>query len=409
MDRRKLYRYTRVRPGACSRGVAINDSYAIMGHATRMAVYLDCAATTPLDPRVRDEVILYLDEEFGNAGSRTHEYGRRARNGVECARDRVAAVARASRGDVFFTSGATESNNLAILGLRKCARDTRRSHIITSRIEHHAVLEPITELEREGFTVTWLDPEPGGWVEAAAVKDALRPDTLLVSIMHANNETGVRQPVEGIADALVGSAAFFLVDAAQSFGKDIEPLRHARIDMISASGHKMHAPKGVGALIVRRRDGIRTPLEPLLYGGGQERGLRPGTLPVHLIAGFGKAAELALAESAERDQCCRQFRECLLAGLAPLHPVIHGDPARTLPHIVNLSLPGFDSETVIEAWRDYAAISNGAACASQSYTCSHVLSAMKIPDESMAGALRFSWCHTSRLPDLDAMVKALRQ
>lgn len=374
-----------------------------------MAVYLDCAATTPIDPRVRDEVLLYLEEEFGNAGSRTHDYGRRARSAVESARDRVASVVAASRGDVFFTSGATESNNLAILGLSKYGREKGRAHVITSRIEHHAVLEPVEELRRQGFDVTYLDPGPGGWVEPRTVLGALRQDTLLVSIMHANNETGVLQPVAAIADAIGDHPAFFHADAAQGFGKEIAPLRHPRIDAISVSGHKIHAPKGVGALILRRRNGDRPPLQPLLFGGGQERGLRPGTLPVHLIAGFGKAAEIALAEWPRRDQCCRTFRERLLAGLAPLRPVIHGDPARSLPNIVNLSIPGVDAETAIEAWSELAAISDGAACTSASYTCSHVLSAMRLSEEQMSGALRFSWCHSSQMPDLAAMVKAIRQ
>lgn len=362
-----------------------------------MAVYLDCAATTPIDPRVRDEVLLYLDEEFGNAGSRTHDYGRRAREAVECARDRVAAVVGASRGDIFFTSGATESNNLAILGLPK-------QHAVSTRIEHHAVLEPLGR----GFDVTWLDPEPGGWIEPDAVKEALRPDTMLVSVMHVNNETGVRQPIEQIADLLSSHPAYFHVDAAQGFGKDIQPLRHPRIDMISISGHKIHAPKGVGALVLRRRDGSRPPVEPLLFGGGQERGLRPGTLPVHLIAGLGKASQLALAEAPQRERACRVFRERLLEGLAPLNPALHGDPARTISNIINLSIPSVDSESAIEIWSDYVAISDGAACTSQSYTCSHVLSAMKLPEEQQEGALRFSWCHTSTLPDLPAMVKAMR-
>jgi len=365
-----------------------------------MAAYLDCAATTPIDPRVRDEVLFYLEEEFGNAGSRTHEYGRRARTAVEAARDRVAAVVGASRGDVFFTSGATESNNLAILGIH--------GHVITSRIEHHAVLEPICELERRGCDVTWLDPEPGGWIEPLAARDALRPDTRLVSIMQVNNETGVKQPVADIADALGDHSAFFHVDAAQGFGKDIASLRHPRIDMISASGHKIHAPKGVGALILRRRNGDRPPVKPLLFGGGQERGVRPGTLPVHLIAGFGKAAELALAEWQQRDQCCRAFRDTLLEGLCPLAPAINGDPERSMPHIVNLSIRGMDAESVIDAWRDLAAISDGAACTSASYTCSHVLSAMGLSEERKAGAVRLSWSHLSAMPDLAAMVAAVR-
>lgn len=373
-----------------------------------MPVYLDCAATTPIDPRVRDEVVFYLDPEFGNAGSRTHDYGHRARNAVESARDRVAALAGCGRGDVFFTSGATESNNLAILGLAEHGGATGRRHIVTTRIEHHAVLEPVTRLQRQGFEVTWIDPTPGGWVEPDAIAAALRPDTLLVSAMHANNETGILQPIEQIADSLADHPAFLHVDAAQTFGKLIDPLRHPRIDLLSASAHKLFAPKGVGALIARRRDGVRPPLKPLLFGGGQERGLRPGTLPVHLIAGLGKAAELALSEAPDRQRCCALFRERLLAGLAPVRPVIHGDAARSISHIVNLSIPGFDSETLIETWRDYVAISDGAACTSQQYTCSHVLSAMQLHPEQAEGAVRLSWCHTTPLPDLHAMVKAIQ-
>jgi cysteine desulfurase len=375
-----------------------------MSHAESRAVYLDCAATTPIDSRVRNEVLHYLEIEFGNAGSRTHDYGRVAREAVERARDRVAAVVQASRGDVFFTSGATESNNLAILGL---SSESGERHIVTSRIEHHAVLEPVSQLHRRGFDVTFLNPEPGGWIAPQNVRDALRPDTLLVSIMHANNETGVLQPVAEIADAIGDHPAFFHVDAAQGFGKDMEPLQHPRIDMISVSGHKIHAPKGVGALILRRRNGVRPPVQPLLYGGGQERGLRPGTLPVALIAGLGMAADLALTESSQRDRCCRAFREELLSGLAPLNPLINGDPDRSLPNIVNLSIPGVDAETAIEAWSGYVAISDGAACTSASYTCSHVLSAMRVPEVRMAGALRFSWCHSSTLPDFAAMIKAI--
>jgi cysteine desulfurase len=374
-----------------------------------MVRYLDCAATTPIDPRVREEVLLYLDREFGNAGSRTHDFGRRARDAVESARDRVAAVVSASRGDVFFTSGATESNNLAILGLCEHGRATGRTHIITTRIEHHAVIEPVTELQRRGFAVTWLDPVPGGWVEPDAVSNALRSETLLVSIMHANNETGVLQPVDGIADAIGDRPVFLHVDAAQGFGKELQSLSHRRIDLISVSGHKIHAPKGVGALIARRRNGNRPPLQPLLLGGGQERGLRPGTLPVHLIAGLGKASELALSEWPMRDHSCRAFHEKLLEGLAPLEPVIHADPGRSLPNIINLSIPGVDAESAMEAWSRLVAISDGAACTSASYACSHVLSAMGMAEETMAGALRFSWCHSSEMPDLAAMVAAIRR
>lgn len=371
-----------------------------------MPVYLDCAATTPLDPRVRAEMLRYLDEDFGNAGSRTHDFGQRARAAVEQARDRVAAAVGASRGDVIFTSGATESNNLALLGLAAAAPRDRR-HIVASQIEHHAVLEPLAELQARGFEVTLLPPNGAGWVEPDAIGAALRPDTLAVSLMHVNNETGVRQPVVDVARLLEGRDVCFHVDAAQSFGRERDALSHPGIDLISASAHKIHGPKGTGALIVRRRGGLRPALRPLMFGGGQERGLRPGTLPVPLIAGFGKAAELAVVESHGRRERCRALRRALLDGLAPLRPVINGDPDRSVPEILNVSFPGVDAETAIDAWCDLVAISNGAACTSQTYTCSHVLAAMRLPEWRQAGALRVSWCATSELPDCSAMVAAL--
>jgi cysteine desulfurase len=351
----------------------------------------------------------YLEEDFGNAGSRTHDYGRRARAAVERARDRVATVVDASRGDVVFTSGATESNNLAILGLARHGEATGRKHIVSTAIEHNAVLEPLAELERRGFQVEYLSPDAGGAIDAGTVRKAVRPDTLLVSVMHVNNETGVIQPIEEIASILNRSEAILHVDAAQGFGKELRGLRNTRINLISISGHKIHAPKGVGALVVRRRDGARPPLESLMYGGGQERGWRPGTLPVPLIAGLGKAAELALDECDTRARRCREFRHQLLAGLAPLQSAINGDPDRCVPHIVNLSIPGVDAETAIEAWHDLVAISHGAACTSQTYTCSHVLSAMGLPNWQQDGALRLSWCHFTPMPDFRAMVEAIER
>lgn len=373
-----------------------------------MAVYLDCASTTPLDPRVRDEMRRY-DEAFGNAGSRTHDYGRVARAAVERARDQVAEVVGASRGDVVFTSGATESNNLAILGLAGYGERTKRRHIVSTAIEHHAVLEPLSALARLGFEVEPIRPDGAGVVSAGAIARTVRPDTLLVSVMHANNETGAIQPIEEIAAALRNSDAIFHVDAAQSFGREIPALRHPRLDLVSLSGHKIHGPKGIGALVVRRREGARAPLEPLMYGGGQERGLRPGTLPVPLIAGLGRAAALALDEWEERARRCRELRRHLLDGLAPLQPVINGDPNRSMPHVVNLSIPGVDAETAIEAWSDLVAISHGAACTIQTFTCSHVLMAMGLPEWRQEGALRLSWCHFTPLPDLPAMVAAIEQ
>jgi cysteine desulfurase len=369
-------------------------------------VYMDCASTTPLDPRVREEILRYLDEDFGNAGSRTHDYGGRARSAVERARAQVASVVQASRGEIVFTSGATESNNLAILGLASHGVAVGRRHIVSTAIEHHAVLAPLAELERRGFEVQYLRPSAGGSVDPQLVQNAIRPDTLLVSVMHVNNETGAIQPIEEIACGL-GEGVFLHVDAAQGYGKEIAALRNPRIDFVSISGHKIHGPKGVGALVVRRRAGERPPLEPLMFGGGQELGWRPGTQPVHLIAGLGKAAELALAESEMRASRCREFRRRLLDAFTPLQPVLAADVNRSIPHIVNLSIPGLDSETVIEAWRGLVAISNGAACTSQSYSCSHVLGAMRLPQSQQDGALRLSWCHFTPTPDFGAMLHAI--
>jgi cysteine desulfurase len=369
-----------------------------------MPVYLDCAATTPLDPRVRAEVLRYLDEDFGNAGSRTHLWGRRARTAVEQARDRIAAVVATARSDVIFTSGATESNNIAIFGL--ATADARR-HIVSTAIEHHAVLEPLAELTRRGFDVTLVPPSASGTIDPDEIQSAIRPDTLLVSMMHVNNETGVMQPVAEVAERLDGTDTYFHVDAAQSFGRANRPLQHARVDLISASAHKIHGPKGVGALVVRRRNGRRPPLRPLVFGGGQERGIRSGTLPVPLIAGFGLAAEIASSEAETNTARCREFQRSLLTGLAPLDPVVNGDPDRSVPHILNLAFPGLDAETAIDAWKDLVSISNGAACTSHSYVCSHVLAAMRLPKWRQDGAVRFSWSAATPQPDWRALVAAV--
>jgi cysteine desulfurase len=332
-------------------------------------------------------------EEFGNAGSRTHDFGSRAKQAVEHAREQVAAVVGAKLDEVVFTSGATESNNLAILGLSMHGEKTGRKHIVSTAIEHKAVLEPLEELEKRGFEVTLVRPTRGGWVEPREVHAAVRPDTLLVSVMHVNNETGVVQPVAEVAELLGDHPAYFHVDGAQGFGKELEGPRHTRIDLISVSGHKIYAPKGVGALITRRRGYHRAPLTPLMYGGGQERGLRPGTLPVHLIAGLGLAAEIAVRDSRKRAEACKAFRQQVLGALLPLGAVLHGDPTRTMPHVVNLSLPGIDSEALMVAWKGLVAISNGSACTSHNYQASHVLMAMGLAEDSVQGAARLSWSH----------------
>jgi cysteine desulfurase len=344
-----------------------------------------------------------MTAEFGNAGSRTHTYGQTAKERVNRARQEVADVVAARSEEVIFTSGATESNNLALLGLAAHGEKSGRRHIISTQIEHKAVLEPLQALAGRGFEVTLLPPTPGGWVEPQEVAQALRPDTLLVSVMAVNNETGTIQPIDEIASELADHGAYFHVDGAQAFGKLIEPLRNRRIDLISISGHKVYAPKGIGALVSRRRSYRRVPLQPLMYGGGQERGLRPGTLPVPLIAGLGMAAAVALEENVKWRSYCSEFKAKLIAALEPLGIELNGDARRTVPHTVNLSLPGIDSEAAILALKDIVAVSNGSACTSQSYQPSHVLAAMQFPPDRVSGALRLSWSHLTPEVDWPAM------
>ena len=373
-------------------------------------MYLDCAATAPMDPHVLEVCVRYLSQDFGNASSRTHAEGAAARKAVERARDQVAAVTGSNRGDVVFTSGATESNNLAILGLADAGIKAGKRHIVSTGIEHRAVLEPLEELERRGFEVTYVAPQKGGWVAADAVAGAVRDDTLLVSVMHVNNETGVVQPIDQIAALLGDKPVYFHTDAAQGFAREVHCLRHERIDLISLSAHKICGPKGVGALIVKRRHAReRPPLEPLTFGGGQERGLRPGTLPVALIAALGEAAERWSVNAAGRWQAGLKFRERLLEGLRPLQPCVNGDGDRSVPFLLNASFPGLESDGIMQAWEGLVSVSSGAACSSQSYTCSHVLSAMGIAGERAASAIRFSWCHLTGMPDTAAMVAALAE
>ena len=383
------------------------NSFPDMSPSPSTPVYLDCAATAPVDPRVRVLVARLLDADYGNPGSRHHARGRRARAAVESARDAVAHRAGARRGEVIFTSGATESNNLALLGLEAHGRETGRRHVITSSIEHSAVLGPLDALAARGFEVQRLPIGPSGALDPEELAAALRPDTLCVSVMQVNNETGIRQPTGRICELLEGHPAWLHIDAAQGFGQEPEALRHPRVDMLSVSGHKMYGPQGIGALISRRREGARPPLTPLLLGGGQELGLRAGTLPLALIAGLGEACRIADDEQADRAARRAAYGEALLRGLAPLAPRLHGDPARRAAHIVNLSFPGLAAEEVIDAWRGLVEISDGAACTSHALSCSHVLSAMGLDSEAIEGAVRLSWCHASPAPPTGLMVAAL--
>jgi cysteine desulfurase len=368
-----------------------------------MTVYLDFNATTPVLPEVAELVCKLMLEEFGNAGSRTHEFGVAAKRAVEVARAQVAAVVNADKTEVIFTSGATESNNIAIQGLRSFAEKNNKKHIITSKIEHKAVLEPIEFLEKHGFDVTYLDANQSGQVDISQFKAALRDDTVLVSLMHVNNETGAVQPISEICELLAGHEAYLHVDAAQSFGKLSANLDNPRIDLISASGHKIYAPKGVGALIIRRRGFMKPPLEPIYFGGGQEKGLRPGTLATPLIAGFGLACEIATKNNQKWLAHVSALKSEFVEQLKNLNIQINGD--NTSPYVVNFSVPGVNSEAAMVKLKGIIAVSNGSACTSSSYTPSHVLTAMGLEPERIAGAIRVSFgVQTRDLPYQEIVV-----
>ena len=378
-----------------------------MSHAH--PIYMDCNATTPIEPEVGKLIRHFFEEEYGNEGSRTHEFGARAKAAVHQAREQIARLVDAKIEEVIFTSGATESNNLAILGLAHWGRSHGKTHIVSSRIEHKAVLEPIEMLAKDGFEVDWVAPERNGRIDPAKFMQRVRQSTLLVSLMHANNETGVIQPVAEVAEGLADHSAWFHVDAAQTFGKLIEPLKNHRIDLISASGHKIYGPKGVGVLIVRHRKKQKAPLMPLVYGGGQEQGLRPGTLPVPLVAGLGLAAEMGEKEHEARAKKCVEFRKKFLAAIEPLKPKIHGEEGQILSHTANISFPGISAEEAMVRIRDLVAVSNGSACTSASYQPSHVLKAMGLEKDEIVGAIRFSWCHLTPEPDWVSIVAKLKK
>jgi cysteine desulfurase len=354
-------------------------------------VYLDYSATPPMDARVFEAMRPYFLTEVGNAGSRTHVYGQKAKNAVDRARRQVAEVLGAKSEEIIFTSGATESDNIALLGLMRHGLKANRRHILASAIEHKAVLEPLSRLRDLGFEVELVPVTAGGYIEPDAVRERLRPDTLVVSVMHANNETGVLQPVLEVSHLLAGSAVLFHTDAAQTFGKEVETLRQGRFDLVSISGHKIQGPMGVGALYVRRPKSGRTPLEPIMVGGGQELGLRPGTLPVALIVGLGRAAELAAREHQQRNDEAEKLKREFLVELQGVDHRINGDLTRAQPHVLNVSFPGVDSEALMLALRSEIAISNGAACTSSRHFASHVLKAMGLSENLLASAVRFSW------------------
>ncbi len=355
-------------------------------------IYLDHNATTPCDASVVAAMIPYFTEEFGNAASRTHAYGWRAGEAVERAREQIGALVGADAREIVFTSGATEANNLALFGGARALRGDsggKRDHIVSCRAEHRAVLDPLLALEREGFRVTLLGVDRDGRVDPDDLRAAIDARTSLVSIMHANNEIGVIQPIAELSALAAEAGAAFHCDAAQSAGAlDVDATRLG-VDLLSLSAHKLYGPKGIGALVVRRR-AKRARVEPILHGGGHERGLRSGTLPVPLCVGFGAAAELARASRAADAERHTRLRERLLERLAAELPgiVVNGHASSRLPGNLNVSFPGVEGEALLAALPELA-LSAGSACTSAKPEPSHVLRALGADKARALSALRF--------------------
>lgn len=367
------------------------------------AIYMDHHATTPVDPRVVDAMLPFFGEHFGNASSRHHAYGWAARDAVAAARRQVADLIGADPREIYFTSGATESDNLALRGV--VAADPRRPlHVVTMTTEHHAVLDPCRRLEREGIEVTCVAPRPDGLCDVADLERALKPHTRLVSVMLANNEIGVLQPVARIAE-LTGPRGIVLhTDAAQAVGRVAVDVQALGVDLLSLTAHKMCGPKGIGALYVRRRR-PRLAIEPLVDGGGHERGLRSGTLNVPGIVGFGAAAAICRTDLGEESARVGHLRDCLLAGLRErLNGVtVNGSMTARLPHNLNVSFGGIEGESLLVGL-DGIAVSSGAACTSVNPEPSHVLRAIGVSDELARASLRFGLGRTTTPGEVEHVV-----
>jgi cysteine desulfurase len=371
-------------------------------------IYLDYAATTPVDPAVARAMgeVLTAEADYGNAGSVTHSFGRRAEARIESARAQVAALIGAQPDEIIFTSGATESNNLALLGIAR-ANAHRGRHIVTTRIEHKAVLDPCKQLEREGFTVSYVMPDSSGVIAPESIAAALRADTVLVSTMHVNNETGVVQDIRAIGELCHARGVTFHTDAAQSAGKLAIDVSTLPVDLLSFTAHKLYGPKGIGALYVR--SAVRPALRPVTFGGGQERGLRPGTLPTHQIVGFGLACDLAkralAGTEAARLTALRDRLWLVLQSLEGVH--LNGASAPRLPEILNVSFEGVEGESLIAALPDVA-VTTGSACSSASGEPSYVLRALGRSTQLAQSSLRFSLGRRTTEPDIDTAATAVR-
>ncbi|MEX3613244.1 MAG: IscS subfamily cysteine desulfurase [Burkholderia gladioli] len=368
-----------------------------------LPIYMDYSATTPVDSRVVDKMVPYLREQFGNPASRSHAYGWDAERAVEEAREQVAALVNADPREIIWTSGATESDNLAIKG---AAHFYQGKHIITVKTEHKAVLDTCRELEREGFEVTYLDVKDDGLIDLEVFKAALRPDTILVSVMHVNNEIGVVQDIETIGEICRAKGIVFHVDAAQSTGKVGIDLAKLKADLMSFSAHKTYGPKGIGALYVRRKPRVR--IEAQMHGGGHEHGMRSGTLATHQIVGMGEAFRIAREEMAVENERVRALRDKLLRGLSQIEETyVNGDMEQRVPHNLNISFNFVEGESLIMAIKDIA-VSSGSACTSASLEPSYVLRALGRNDELAHSSIRFTVGRFTTEADVDYVINLLQ-
>jgi cysteine desulfurase len=369
-------------------------------------IYLDYSATTPVDPRVAAKMIPYLTENFGNPASRSHSLGWSAEQAVEEARGHIAALVNCDPKELVFTSGATESINLALKGVAHFYKD-KGKHLVTARTEHKATLDTMRELEREGYAVTYLDVKQDGLVDLEAFKSALRPDTILVSVMAVNNEIGVVQDLAAIGEVCRSRGILFHVDAAQATGKMPIDLQTLKADLMSFSAHKTYGPKGVGALFVRRKPRVR--IEAQMHGGGHERGMRSGTLPTHQIVGMGEAFRIAKLEMATENERIRMLRDRLAKGLKDIEEIyINGDLERRVPHNLNVSFNYVEGESLIMAVKDIA-VSSGSACTSASLEPSYVLRALGRSDELAHSSIRFTIGRFTTEEEIDYTVALIRR
>ncbi len=370
-------------------------------------LYFDYSATTPVDPRVAAKMIPYLTEHFGNPASRSHPFGWEAEAAVEEARGHIAALVGADAKEIVFTSGATESNNLAIKGAGHFYSGTKGKHIITVRTEHKAVLDTVREMERQGFEATYLNVKENGLLDLDEFRAAIRPDTVLASVMAVNNEIGVIQDIEALGRICREKGVVFHVDAAQATGKMPIDLKTLPVDLMSFSAHKTYGPKGIGALYVRRKPRIR--LEAQMHGGGHERGMRSGTLAPHQIVGMGEAFRIAKEEMATENERIRMLRDRLYAGLKDIEEVhLNGDMDQRVPHNLNVSFNFVEGESLIMAIKDLA-VSSGSACTSASLEPSYVLRALGRSDELAHSSIRFSIGRFTTEEEIDYAIKLLHE